>query len=89
MLDTAPLQNAYHALLDAATAAHAEDPSPTPPDGEWNADQVLAHVSLVSAATIAAVTGITAGARRRTTTGPPSTPGPSSKPSRTPVATPR
>ena len=63
MLDTVPLQNAYHALLDAATAAHAEDPSPTPPDGEWNADQVLAHVSLVSAATIAAVAGIAAGAK--------------------------
>ncbi|MER7191414.1 hypothetical protein [Streptomyces flaveolus] len=63
MLDTAPLQNAYDGLLDAATAADAEDPSPTPPDGEWNADQILSHVSLVSAATIAAVAAIAAGAK--------------------------
>lgn len=63
MLDTAPLQDAYRALLDAATTvANADDPSPTSPDGEWNADQILAHVSLVSAATIAAVAGIAAGA---------------------------
>ena len=63
MLDTAPLQDAYRALLDAAaTVANADGPSPAPPDGEWNADQILAHVSLVSAATIAAVAGITAGA---------------------------
>ncbi|MFJ8361898.1 hypothetical protein [Streptomyces sp. NPDC093984] len=63
MLDTGPLQGAYRALLDAAaTVASADDPSPAPPDGEWNADQILAHVSLVSAATIAAVAGIAAGA---------------------------
>ncbi|MEV5954569.1 hypothetical protein AB0M11_12465 [Streptomyces sp. NPDC051987] len=63
MLDTAPLQDAYRALLDAAiTVANADGPSPVPPDGEWNADQILAHVSLVSAATIAAVAGIAAGA---------------------------
>ncbi|MFC8677997.1 hypothetical protein ACFUEN_35550 [Streptomyces griseorubiginosus] len=63
MLDTAPLQDAYRALLDAAaTVASADDPSPAPPDGEWNADQILAHVSLVSAATIAAVAHIAAGA---------------------------
>ncbi|MEU3520058.1 hypothetical protein ABZ770_33135 [Streptomyces sp. NPDC006654] len=63
MLDTAPLQDAYRALLDAAAdVADADDPSPAPPDGEWNVDQVLAHVSLVSAATIAAVAGVAAGA---------------------------
>ena len=63
MLDTAPLQDAYRALLDAAaTVANADDPNPAPPDGEWNADQILAHVSLISAATIAAVAGIAAGA---------------------------
>ncbi|UXY18153.1 hypothetical protein N8I84_04995 [Streptomyces cynarae] len=60
---TAPLQDAYRALLDAAaTVANADDPNPALADGEWNADQILAHVSLVSAATIAAVAGITAGA---------------------------
>lgn len=63
MLDTSPLQDAYRALLDAAaTVASADNPSPAPPDGEWNADEILAHVSLVSAATIAAVAGIAAGA---------------------------
>lgn len=63
MLDAAPLQDAYRALLDAATTvAGADDPGPAPPDGEWNADQILAHVSLVSAATIAAVAGIAAAA---------------------------
>ncbi|MFG2733074.1 hypothetical protein [Streptomyces canus] len=63
MLDTAPLQDAYRALLDAAaTVANTDDPGLAPPDGEWNADQILAHVSLISAATIAAVAGIAAGA---------------------------
>ncbi|MGQ4363808.1 hypothetical protein [Streptomyces sp. SAS_272] len=63
MLDASSLQDAYRALLDAAaTVAGADDPGPTPPDGEWNADEILAHVSLVSAATIAAVAGIAAGA---------------------------
>jgi hypothetical protein len=63
MLDTGPLQDAYRALLDAAaTVAKADDPNPAPPDGEWNADQILAHVSLISAATIATVAGIAAGA---------------------------
>jgi hypothetical protein len=64
MLDTAPLQDAYRALLDAAATvadADADDPGPAPPDGEWNADQILAHVSLIGAATIAAVAGIAAG----------------------------
>ncbi|MEU2427011.1 hypothetical protein ABZ619_39365 [Streptomyces sp. NPDC007851] len=63
MLDTAPLQAAYRALLDAAvTVTSVDDPSLDPPDGEWNAAQILAHVSLVSAATIAAVAGVAAGA---------------------------
>ncbi|KES09156.1 hypothetical protein BU52_03645 [Streptomyces toyocaensis] len=63
MLDTGPLQDAYRALLDAAaTVAGADNPSPAPPDGEWNADQILAHVSLVGAATIAVVADIAAGA---------------------------
>ncbi|MGQ4405610.1 hypothetical protein ACN6K4_008064 [Streptomyces hayashii] len=62
MLDTGSLQDAYRALLDAATTvAGADDPGPAPPDGEWNADEILAHVSLVSAATIAAVADVAAG----------------------------
>ncbi|MGW5284542.1 hypothetical protein ACWERI_34730 [Streptomyces collinus] len=63
MLDTGSLQDAYRTLLDAAaTVASAGDPNPAPSDGEWNADEILAHVSLVTAATIAAVAGIEAGA---------------------------
>ncbi|GHI04486.1 hypothetical protein AQI88_37375 [Streptomyces cellostaticus] len=63
-MDTTPLRNAYRALLDAAaTVADSGDPSPAPPPGEWNADQILAHVALVNAATLAAVSSVTAGAK--------------------------
>jgi hypothetical protein len=62
MLDTAPLRDAYRALLDAATAvAGPGDPSPVPPAGEWNADQILAHVAIITAATIAAVSSVASG----------------------------
>jgi hypothetical protein len=63
MMDTAPLQDAYRALLEAAaTVADAGDTSPAPPAGEWNADQILAHVSILNATTIAAVSSVAAGA---------------------------
>jgi hypothetical protein len=63
MMDTTPLRDAYRALLDAAAAvADSGDTSPVPPAGEWNAEQILAHVSLVSAATIATVSCVAAGA---------------------------
>jgi hypothetical protein len=62
-MDTVPLLDAYRALLDAAaTVAGSGDPSPLPPTGEWNADQILAHVAIVNAATIAAVSAIASGA---------------------------
>lgn len=66
MPDTAPLRDAYRALLDAAATVAAADadtggPNPAPAEGEWTADQILAHVSLVSAATVAAAAGIAAG----------------------------
>jgi hypothetical protein len=62
-MDTTPLRDAYHALLDAAaTVAESGDTSPVPPTGEWNADQILAHVALVNAATIAAVSSVASGA---------------------------
>ena len=62
-MDTAPLRDAYRALLDAAaTVADSGGTSPVPPAGEWNAEQILAHVSLVSAATIAAASCVAAGA---------------------------
>ena len=63
MLDTAPLRDAYRALLDAAAVvAGSDDPSPVPPAGEWNADQVLAHVAIITAATIAAASSVASGA---------------------------
>jgi hypothetical protein len=63
MMDTAPLQDAYRALLDAAaTVADSGDTSPVPPTGEWNADQILAHVAIINAATIAAVSSVASGA---------------------------
>ena len=63
MLDTAPLRDAYRALLDAAAAvAGSDDPGPVPPASEWNADQILAHVAIVTAATIAAACCVASGA---------------------------
>jgi hypothetical protein len=62
-MDITSLQDAYRVLLVAAAAvAGSGDAIPTPPDGEWNADQILAHVSLVSAATIATASAIASGA---------------------------
>jgi hypothetical protein len=62
MLDTTPLRDAYGALLDAAAAvAGSADPSPIPPAGEWNADQILAHVAIVTAVTIAAASSVASG----------------------------
>jgi hypothetical protein len=62
-MDTTPLRDAYRALLDAAaTVAGSGASRPSPPAGEWNTDQILAHVSLISAATIAAASAIASGA---------------------------
>lgn len=62
MMDTTPLRDAYRALLDAAaTVAGSGDTSPAPPSGEWNAEQILAHVALVNAATLATVSCVAAG----------------------------
>jgi hypothetical protein len=62
MLDTAPLRDAYRALLDAAAAVTDPDqPTPVPPDSEWNADQILAHVAIVTAATIATASCVASG----------------------------
>jgi len=61
-MDTTALRHAYRALLDAAaTVADSADPSPAPPAGEWNAEQILAHVALVNAATITAVSSVASG----------------------------
>jgi hypothetical protein len=54
-MDLDPLRQAYADLLDTA-------PRAVPPPGEWNTEQILAHVSLVSAATISAVAAVASGA---------------------------
>lgn len=61
MLDTAPLRRAYDELLDAAQRVSSVETTTEPPPGEWNADQILAHVAMVNAATIAAAYTITSG----------------------------
>ncbi len=58
-MDTTPLRDAYRVFLDAAATVSGTDTTPQP--GEWNADQILAHVSIVSAATIAAAANVAAG----------------------------
>lgn len=61
-MDTIRLQSAVGALLDAAaTVADSAKPNPAPPSGEWSADQILAHVALLNAATLAAVSAVSAG----------------------------
>jgi hypothetical protein len=59
-MDTAPLRDAYRTLLE--TAATVADAGPTdPPAGEWNADQILAHVAIVTATTITAASRVASG----------------------------
>jgi hypothetical protein len=58
-MDTTPLRDAYRTLLEAADTVAKADPAPIPPAGEWNADQILAHVAIVNAATISTLSAIT------------------------------
>ncbi|MCO1654571.1 hypothetical protein [Pseudonocardia humida] len=58
-MDTTALRDAYRTLLDAATTAAD---APAPPDGGWDTDRILAHVSLVGAAALATAAGIASGA---------------------------
>jgi hypothetical protein len=61
-VDTTPLQQAYAAFLDAAATVTAPaQGGPVPPPGEWHADEVVAHVALVDAATLAATAAVAAG----------------------------
>ena len=62
MLDTTAHRDSFRQLLTAAATVAGAGPVPAPADGEWNADQILAHVALVSAATIAATAAVAAGA---------------------------
>lgn len=61
MLDTARLRDAGSALLEAAKTVADADTTITVPAGEWNADQILAHVSIVNATTIAAAYTVASG----------------------------
>lgn len=58
-MDTTPLRDAHRALLDATTTA--ADAGTAPPPGEWTADQILAHVALIDAATLAAASLVASG----------------------------
>ncbi|NDU76455.1 hypothetical protein GWI34_28070 [Actinomadura sp. DSM 109109] len=58
-MDTAPLRDAYRALLDAAAEVAGSETAPPP--GEWNVEEILAHVSVISAITIAAVSAVASG----------------------------
>lgn len=58
-MDTDALRTAYEALLDAA-ASMAGQPT-APPPGEWDADEILAHIALVDAGTLALGYAIAAG----------------------------
>jgi len=63
MSDTATLREAGRALLDAAAAvADAGRTGVRPTAGEWNADQILAHVAVINAATIATAYAVASGA---------------------------
>jgi hypothetical protein len=59
-MDTAPLRDAYRTLLEAA-ATVADAGRTDPPAGEWNADQILAHVAIVTATTITAASRVASG----------------------------
>ena len=60
-MDTAPLRDAYRALLEAADTVAESGGAKPPPAGEWNADQILAHVAIVTATTITAVSRVASG----------------------------
>ncbi len=62
-MDTTRLRDAYTGLLDAAAqiAARAGD-TVRPADGGWDADQILAHIALVDAATLATTATVASGA---------------------------
>lgn len=58
------LRDAYRVFLDAAetVAAAPETERVAPAPGEWDADQILAHVSILSADTVRVLSAVAAGA---------------------------
>ena len=61
-METTALREAYRDLVTAASIVAGSDEDPTPPPGEWNADQILGHVALVTATTISAACAVVSGA---------------------------
>ncbi|MFD8597292.1 hypothetical protein ACFV1L_20040 [Kitasatospora sp. NPDC059646] len=60
MYDTAPLHRAYREVVAAAEEVSGAEPAALPA-GEWDAEQVLAHLGLVTAGALAAVAAVAAG----------------------------
>lgn len=61
-MDTSRLHEVHRELLEAASqVSDAGGSDLTPPAGEWNFEQILAHVALVDAAGLAAVSSVAAG----------------------------
>lgn len=60
-MDTAPLRLAYAGLLEAGERLAATRTRTTPPAGEWDADQLLAHLVCVDAAVLVAAYSVVAG----------------------------
>lgn len=62
-MDTSRLRDAYDALLDASgTVLGPDGTSPTPPPGEWDATQILAHIASVDAGVLATACSVASGA---------------------------
>jgi hypothetical protein len=63
-MDSSLFRDAIHLLVDAAdVVTNAGDRRISPPPGEWDADQILAHVSLVNAMTLAAAHTVARGGK--------------------------
>jgi len=60
-MDSTPLRLAYAALLEAAETVAQAGTDTAPPPGEWNADQLLAHIVSVDAGILAAACSVAAG----------------------------
>ncbi|HEV2887922.1 MAG TPA: DinB family protein [Jatrophihabitans sp.] len=60
-MDSTSLRLAYAGLLDAAETVAVAGTRTAPPPGEWNADQLLAHLVSVDAGILAAACSVAAG----------------------------
>jgi hypothetical protein len=58
---TTRLGHAFAAFVEAATKVAEAPVAANPPDGEWNADQIVAHVSILTATTLRAAAAISSG----------------------------